>query len=207
MINRLYECPLPMIAITGGIATGKSTVSDLLRQQGQVIICADGLVKEIYQQEETVDFVSRLSYAAVKEGKIDFAFLRQLFFNDRSIQLQLENYIYSHLPLAFNQKMQEQRPEHYLFYDVPLLFEKSLDERVDLSICVYCPRDIQKKRLLSRDGNTEELVEKILSSQLDIEVKRQRASLVVDNSGTLEQLEEQVPKLIRTIREKFLVLQ
>lgn len=207
MINRLYECPLPMIAITGGIATGKSTVSDLLRQQGQVVICADGLVKEIYQQEETVDFVSRLSYVAVKEGKIDFAFLRQLFFNDRSIQLQLENYIYSHLPLAFNQKMKEQWPEHYLFYDVPLLFEKSLDERVDLSICVYCPRDIQKERLLKRDGNTDELVEKILSSQMNIEDKKKRSSLVVDNSGTLKQLEEQVPKLIRSIREKFLVLQ
>ena len=207
MIDRLYDCPIPMIAITGGIACGKSTVSDLLRQYGEVVVCADSLVKEIYQQEETVDFVQRLAFGAIKNGQIDFAFLRQLFFSDREIQLQLENYIYSKLPTTFNQHLLANPGISYLFYDVPLLFEKNLDQRVDISVCVYCPREIQRMRLLKRDGNSESLVETILNSQMDIEEKRQKATLVINNDLDIQNLKDQIPHLISTIRQKFLSYQ
>lgn len=207
MIDRLYDCPIPLIAITGGIATGKSTVSELLRQYGEVVICADGLVKEIYQQDETVEFVQRLAFGAIKNGQIDFAFLRQLFFSDREVQLQLENYIYSRLPSAFNKHLLANPGISYLFYDVPLLFEKGLENRVDISICVYCPRAVQRLRLLKRDGNSESLVETILNSQMDIEQKKERATLVIDNSESLEQLKEKIPKMISTVRQNFLSFQ
>ena len=207
MIDRLYDCPIPMIAITGGIACGKSTVSDLLRQYGEVVVCADSLVKEIYQQEETVDFVQRLAFGAIKNGQIDFAFLRQLFFSDREIQLQLENYIYSKLPATFNQHLLANPGISYLFYDVPLLFEKNLDQRVDISVCVYCPREIQRMRLLKRDGNSESLVETILNSQMDIEEKRRKATLVINNDLDIQNLKDQIPHLISTIRQKYLSYQ
>ena len=84
----------------------------------------------------------------------------------------------------------------FVIYDVPLLFEKKLDEKVDASFCVYCPRDMQKARLIARDHITPHLAETILARQLDIEEKKSRSNLVLLNDKGPEELEASLQKIL-----------
>ncbi len=84
-------------------------------------------------------------------------------------------------------------------YDVPLLFERGLDEYFDLILCVYCPREMQKKRLLMRDQITPSLAEEILAKQMDVEKKRALSNVVITNTGDLEALEQECQDAFKKI--------
>lgn len=196
---RLYDSPIPVIGLTGGIATGKSTVSKMLREKGLFVIDADHLVKEIYKQDETKKFIATLSSQVIKAGEIDFNKLREIFFREKKIKTSVEDFIYLRLPQQFKESLKEAGKAPFVIYDVPLLFEKELDKRVDKTIVVYAPRKTQLSRLMKRDGHFEEMAMTILDHQLDIEEKKKKADIVVDNSGSLEDLAEEVKKLLRLL--------
>ena len=83
----------------------------------------------------------------------------------------------------------------------PLLFERKLDPLTDVVIVVYAPRDIQRVRLIERDGNPPEIAERILNQQMDIEEKKKKADFTIDNSGTYEELAAEVNRLLLHILE------
>lgn len=197
---RLHNSPLPVIGLTGGIATGKSTVSKMLREKGYYVIDADQLVKEIYQKQETKDFVKTLCPQVMKAGEIEFPKLREIFFQDTTVKKALEEFIYERLPDQFHEKITLAGDARFVIYDVPLLFEKGLDQRVDKTILVYAPRKVQVARLMKRDGHVEEMALNILNQQMDIEEKKERAGFIVDNSGTFEELAEEVKQLLRLLK-------
>lgn len=197
-MKRLYDYPYPIIGVSGGIATGKSTLSKLLSDY-YCVICADKLVKDIYSWKETNDFMFKNFSSFVDSfGKIDFKNLREMVFNDSVVKTKLEDYIYPRLPLAFYKEIISKNWEgREIFYDMPLLFEMGLHERVDLSICVYLPRVEQVKRLMKRDNIDESLANKMLDAQMDIEEKKNLANIVFDNSGTIINLAEQFSSMIK----------
>lgn len=181
--NRLYNISIPIIGLTGGVATGKSTVSKIFRDQGYPLICADELVHQIYEKEESLNFIQSKWPSAIGNGKVDFKVLREIFFGQKEAKAQIEDFIYSHLKEEFLQSLKNLGSIHYVIYDVPLLFEKKLNGSMDLIITVYCPKDEQVKRLINRDQIEEELAQSILKSQIDIETKRNNSDMVIDNSG------------------------
>ena len=195
---RLYHLQRPIIAITGGIATGKSTVSKILKSKGLHILDADQLVKKIYDTQEAKDFV-RLIFPEAWDGQINFKKLRELFFKDPSIKDRVESFIYARLPEVFREASREVPDQDFYLYDIPLLFEKNLNIKVDLSIVVYAPGEIQFKRLVARDQCTEDIAKEIINQQMNIEDKKMKADLVIDHSGTSEQLEGEVNKLLLEI--------
>lgn len=198
--NRLYQLDLPIIGLTGGISTGKSTVAEILKQMGFNIVSADQLVKTIYATDEAKIFIKREFPDAFSDDQINFKKLREIVFTDPIAKKIVEEFIYSKLPLAFTLAKDELikiTPNiKCLIYDVPLLFEKGLDAKIDLSVCVYLPRDIQKERLMKRDQITADFVEKILAEQWDIELKKSKSDAVILNTSSIDDLKIAVAKFI-----------
>lgn len=199
--NRLYHLPIPIIGLTGGIGSGKSSVAKILTENGYIVIGADDLVKMIYQKPTSVEFVSNNFPAAFEGGKINFKTLRELAFGNESHRKRLEEMIYPQLEDALKTAIQRYSPvPEIIFYDVPLLFERGLDSKVDLKVVVYVPVSLQLERLMKRDGSTPELAQKIIDQQWPIERKKNLADYVIDNQSTPEQLVTEVRKFITWLR-------
>jgi dephospho-CoA kinase len=200
--TRLYHLDVPIIGLTGGIATGKSTVANLFRKAGIAVIDADQLVKSIYQRPEAHEFVQSHFPNTYVDGKIDFKKLREMVFSFPTVKQQVETFIYSLLPEEFLKTYNALGKQDYIVYDVPLLFEKGLDQLVDLSVCIYLPEDVQIDRLMERDQIEKGLAIKILRNQMSISEKRDRANISIDNSGSLNDLENYFKELIEVLTER-----
>ncbi|WP_419168859.1 dephospho-CoA kinase [Halobacteriovorax sp.] len=187
--KRLYEMPCPIVGLTGGIATGKSTVSKILKEKNFPIIDADALVKEVYKSKESIEHLKKYySQVINEEDEINFKLLREYFFQDIQIQNDIESLIYRQLPEIFLNAYKDLGSPKVIIYDVPLLFEKNLAPFIDFKVVVYCPRAKQVERLMARDGIEKDLACKILSKQINIEEKAKLADYVINNSGSAEDL-------------------
>ncbi len=196
---RMYNLDVPVVGLTGGISTGKSSVAKLLSAKGIAVINADLLVKEIYKREDTKAFIGERYPDCMKNGEIDFAPLRTRFFRDSNTKSMIEKFIYKGLPEAFMKAYEQLGPVDFLVYDIPLLFEKRMESTVDMTIVVYTPPKVQRARLMLRDGHMENMAQSIIDSQIPIDQKRGRADIALDNSGTLEDLAAEVDQLLRQI--------
>ena len=199
--TRLHQCSVPIVAITGGIACGKSTVSKIISNTGHSIIDADQLVKKIYASNEMHQFLGKICPAVIKQGNIDFVELRSLFFSNQDLKESLEKFIYQKLPIVFLKELNQlQLKGEFVFYDVPLLFEKAMEHKVDTYALVYSPRELQLSRLLKRDQISKEQAEKILDTQWNIERKKDLCSLIIDNTSTLSELELRTQEFLNLIQ-------
>ena len=197
--ERLYQYDRPIVAITGGIATGKSTVTKMLEQKGFRVIDADQLVKSIYSLQETRNYIQNEFPEAWENNEINFIKLRALFFQNQKIKESIEAYIYQRLLKAFQKAAHQISDQNFYLYDVPLLFERSLHKQVDLTIVVYAPENIQLARLIDRDQMKRDAAIRILKAQMDIEEKKELADFVINNSGTLAELAAEVDQLLLQI--------
>jgi len=194
--NRLSSLEVPIIAITGGIATGKSTVDEYLKTKGHPLISADALIKKIYQEATTFEFINRSFPQVIDTAKIDFKKLRDLFFHNEDVQKKIEEFLYPLLEIRMNDEFIALGKPDYLFYDVPLLFEKDMAKNVDVTVVVYAPENLQLERLLKRDSITPELAKQILSKQWPIEQKKNLANFVIDNQGSLNETQANINKVL-----------
>lgn len=191
--QRLYGITNPIVAITGGIASGKSTFGKLLMGKGLNLINADQLVHEIYLEEKTISYVQRLAPQMVEDNKIDFKKLRTVFFENSLLKNALENYLYQELPRYFISKLPKKKSVPIL-YDIPLLFEKNLEHQVDLSVVVSCSQDLQIQRVKNRDQGDPDTTKKIISNQMSMEDKVKKGNYHIENDGDLEALKEEASK-------------
>ncbi len=197
--NRLYGLDIPIIGLTGGISTGKSTVGKILSGKGLSVLNADVLVKDIYRLPETKEFIASRYSDCIVKGEIDFALLRTRFFRDSSTKTVIESFIYKGLPGAFQNAYAKLGKIDLLIYDAPLLFEKRMEKQVDVSVVVYTSPKIQRQRLMARDGHMENMAQSIMDQQIPIEQKRGRGDFMIDNSGTLEQLTAGTEEFLRSV--------
>jgi dephospho-CoA kinase len=200
--KRLYNLEAPIIGLTGGIATGKSTATEYLRTKGFKVLCADKLIKDIYKRNETLELIKSLSPGSIEKNTINFEILRTNFFKNNDLKIKIESYLYQKLEILFKSEFHEiLKDQAFVIYDIPLLFEKKLEEKFDLNILVYSPIHIQLSRLRARDNSTEEVINNILDSQLDIEIKKGQAQLVLDNCFDVKSLHTQIDQLIDKVFE------
>lgn len=197
--TRLYNIPVPIVGLTGGIATGKTTIAQMFRDENIPVIDADRLVKSIYQKKESFDFVQKHFLDAIVDDAIHFKTLRELAFKTPQNQGKLETFIYAQMPAAFKEAYSEFGPHKYIVYDVPLLFEKGLHSKTDVSVCAYSPRSLQLERLVKRDNISVELAETILNKQMDIEEKKKKADLFIENIGTHTDLNHNFIKILNEL--------
>lgn len=185
------------IGLTGGIATGKSTVSQILKQQGYPIVDADQIAREVVAPKTVglAQIQKVFGYEVMTDsGELNRKKLGQIVFDDIEKRLKLEKIIH---PLV-QERVKEIRNDlasrgHKLaFYDVPLLFEKGLQAQFDLTVCVACSDETQLKRLMSRDQLDSKAALARIKSQMSLSQKISLSDHVIWNDGNLIDLEYQV---------------
>jgi dephospho-CoA kinase len=199
--DRLYQIPVPIIGLTGGIGTGKSSVANFLREKKIAVIDADKLVKNIYQKEKTKTFIAQHFPMALKNEVIDFSVLRKIVFEQTTAKKMIEDLIYADMPGEFKKAYEAFDHPEFVVYDVPLLFEKGLDQFVDVSVCVYAPKRMQIERIVKRDQSSIELATKIINGQMDIEEKKSRSNFIIENVQGLEELKMKTEETLSNILE------
>ena len=193
-----------IIGITGGIASGKSTVTDYLMQKGYQVIDADQVVHELQAKGGKLyqAFVRWLGSAILNEaGELDRPKLSQLIFSSQenlAKSSQLQNAIIRQ-ELA-DRRDQLAKTEETFFMDIPLLFEQDYADWFDEVWLVYVNPETQIKRLKARNGYSQGEALQRLASQMKLENKVPYADFVIKNDGNLEELIEQIDKNLRRLR-------
>ena len=191
------------IGLTGSIGMGKSTTAAMFKEAGCPVFDADRAVHDLYEKGgEAVPIIRAVFPDAIKEGAIDRGVLGR-YMREDPIQLEvLESFIH---PLVGNKRTQffeDNKAADITILDVPLLFETGLDKFVDHIVVVTARAKIQRARVLSREGMTEELFKVLLSKQMPDAIKRKRADTLIFTDMGLENAREQVHSLLRKIRDK-----
>jgi len=189
-----------IVGLTGGIACGKTTVSNLFRDKGCPIVDADQVAREVVEPGEIglSRVVDRFGVGVLNvDGTLNRRKLGQIVFSDEAARADLNNILH---PLI-HKRMQEKKEEAlklnppFVILDIPLLYENQHENTVDIVIVVYVPASVQLERLMLRDGFSIGEARNRIASQMDIEEKRRRADLTIDNTGTFEHTEQQVERI------------
>lgn len=191
------------IGLTGGIATGKSTVARLLTERGAILIDLDGIAREVVEPgQPSLDRIAeRFGQAVLNEnGTLDRKKLGSIVFADPEERKALEQILHPAIRAVMKERMafhETADPHKLVVVDVPLLFESKLESYFQEIMVVYVPGDEQLERLMKRDNLSEEEAKKRLEAQMDIEDKKKRADILIDNSGSLACTEQQIERFWR----------
>ncbi|GAB6988498.1 dephospho-CoA kinase [Paenibacillus pini] len=195
-----------IIGLTGGIATGKSTVSSLLHHKGALIIDADVIAREVMLPGHPVlaEVVKHFGQAILlPDGQLNRKMLGEIIFNQPGEREKLNQITHPAIRQEMWDRMHFQSkecPSCLIVVDIPLLYESGLQTMFEQVLVVYTPRSVQLQRLMERNQLTLEEAESRLHAQMDIEEKKQLANLIIDNSGTLSETGHQVDQLWQDLR-------
>ena len=196
---------MKLVGLTGGIASGKSTVAEILKRQGAAIINADVLAREVVEPDRQAwtEIVNTFGTAVLQPDRaLDRQKLRAIIFDDPDARKKLESIIHPQVRALAEQRIREHAAAGYavIVYEVPLLFEGNLQEWLRPVILVACDVDTQRKRLQSRDNLSAVQAQKHIEAQMSLEEKRRLAAYVIENNGSLEDLERQVQAVLEKIK-------
>jgi dephospho-CoA kinase len=190
---------LRIFGLTGGIASGKSTVSRMLRELGAHVLDADAIAREVVEPGTPglAAVAARFPNVLTPDGRLDRAKLGARVFADPAERAALNAIVHPLVGQAFLEKVQALAAQglERVIYDVPLLIENGLQGGMDGVLLVWVPRPLQKARLMARDGLDEAAAEARLGAQLPLDSKRPSATWIVDNSGDLASTRAQVEQV------------
>ncbi|RSJ60876.1 dephospho-CoA kinase [Streptococcus gordonii] len=195
-----------IIGITGGIASGKSTVTEFLRQQDYQVIDADQVVHELQEPGERLyqALLSAFGPAILQEdGRLDRAKLGAMIFGDPELlaqSSQIQNQIIRE-ELAGRRDLLAEK-EDIFFMDLPLLFELGYETWFDQVWLVDVTEETQLSRLMTRNALSQEEAEKRIATQLSLQEKRNRADVLIDNNGPLEHTQEQLREALQKLERR-----
>ena len=190
------------IALTGGIATGKSTVASLLSLNGMRVIDADKIAHSLL--DDSKEWVkSTFGKEFVTSKGVDRAALGKLIFMDAQKKRTLESYLHPKIKEEIEKQSEKQdRFEFPYLIDIPLFFENG-NYPIEKSVVVYTPPKLQLERFIKRNGYTQEESLRRIASQLPIDKKAERATWVIDNSADLKHLQREVEIFVETIKKEY----
>jgi len=194
------------IALTGGIATGKSYVANRFRDAGVPIVDADVLSREVVAPGTPGLAAVRRRFgpdAVRRDGTMDRVRVGQIVFKDKRARQDLEAIIHPAVQKAINDFF-DQLPKRtpFAIADVPLLFETGREKEFNAVIVVACPRQLQLQRLMERNKLSKDDAERRINAQLPIEQKVKKATYVINNDGSFAATDAQVDALIASLKSK-----
>ncbi|MGD9968454.1 MAG: dephospho-CoA kinase [Hyphomonadaceae bacterium] len=194
-----------VIGLTGSIAMGKSTVASMFAEEGAPVFDSDAAVHALYAPGGgAVAAVAAAFPGAVKDGAIERAALSRLVVGDAEAILQLEAIVHPLVRQAQAEFLRAHREAGapWVVLDIPLLFESGGAAFVDKVVVVSAPAEVQRARVLSRPGMTEEKFDAIMARQMPDAEKRARADFVIDTGGALEDTRAQVRAVLDALGER-----
>jgi dephospho-CoA kinase len=197
-----------VVGLTGGIATGKSTVADMLRNAGATIIDADEIARLVVQRDkpayqEIVETFGR--DVLLPDGDIDRRKLGDIVFHDSARKHALNRIVHPRVIAETDarlRRIEAARPQAIVILDVPLLIEARMHESLSEIIVVYAPEDVQLHRLMNRNRFSREDALARIRAQMPIETKKKFATILIDNSGSIEQTRAQTSQAFNYLKSK-----
>jgi len=196
---------MPIIGLTGGIASGKSSVAEMLAARGARLIDADHLAREAVEPgrqawREIVDWLGE--DILLPDRTIDRRKLGEMVFSDRAMLDRLNSIVHPQVKKLFAEQLdliRDENPGAVVVYDVPLLIETGMQDRFDLVLLVYVSPAVQLERLCRRDGLERAAAARRLQAQMPLDEKKNYADVIIDNSGSLAETERQVEAFWRKL--------
>lgn len=190
------------VGLTGGIASGKSTVSSLLIEKGYTVIDADIEARlAVEKGEEAYQEIVRHfgERVLLKDGSIDRAELGSIIFHDEKERKALNSIVHPAVRKRMKAKKEQaiSRNEQMIILDIPLLFESKLQYMCDKTLLVYADEGIQLQRLMQRNQLSEKEAMARIHSQMPLREKKALADAVIDNNGRIEETEKQLWDILR----------
>lgn len=195
-----------IIGITGGIASGKSTVTEFLRRQGYQVIDADQVVHELQEPGGRLyqALLSTFGSSILQEdGRLDRPKLGAMIFGNPELleqSSQIQNQIIREELAGRRDLLAE--TEDIFFMDLPLLFELQYEDWFDQIWLVDVTVETQLSRLMTRNALSQEEAEKRIAAQLSLREKRKRADVLIDNNGSLEETRQQIRDALQKLERR-----
>ncbi|MEX0804919.1 MAG: dephospho-CoA kinase [Candidatus Binatia bacterium] len=195
---------MKLIGLTGGIASGKSTVAAILRRLGAQVIDADALAREIVQPSQPAwkEIVETFGKDVLQaDDTLDRKKLRTMVFANPDARKQLEAITHPKIRQLAQEKIADcaAAAVPLVVYEAPLFFETNIHGWLRPVILVACDTMTQRRRLQQRDNLTQSEIKKHLGAQMSLEEKRKLADYIIENNGSLADLEKKVEALVKTI--------
>ena len=194
--------------LTGGIATGKSTVAETMATSGAFIIDADRIARGVVRKgmpswKEIIDHFGREILA--KDGAINRVYLGKIVFNSPDRLNALNTIVHPRVFEQMNREMEDikfKTPDAITILDVPLLIESGLHKLIPNIIVVYIPEHRQLNRLIARDHLSKKDAMARIRAQMPIDQKKTFAKFIIDNSSTIEQTRERTIEILKELKKQ-----
>jgi dephospho-CoA kinase len=193
-----------IVGLTGGIASGKSTVANLIKDLGITVIDADIEARLAVEPGEKAyqQIVEHFGGGILLEdGSINRPKLGDIIFNHQEERMVLNGIVHPAVRERMNEKKvaAKERGENMVVMDIPLLFESKLTDLVEKIILVYVDEDVQLERLMKRNHYTEAEAMARIGSQMPLIEKKKRSDFIIDNNGSLEQTQKQLNAILNRL--------
>ena len=178
-----------LVAITGGIGSGKTTFSNHLKKLGYLVHESDAVVSEMYTKpkKQFLSFIKeKISQDAVNHNKINKTEIANVIFNNKAIKKLLEIHIHKEVKNSRDAfiKKNKNNKNKLIFADIPLLFENKLEKNFDLVICIISFKKNRIKRVLENKKFTKENLNKIFKAQTTDKERKKRSQIIINNNKT-----------------------
>lgn len=196
-----------VIGLTGGIASGKSTISNIFKEVGWPVIDADQTARQVVMPGSLglAQIVSRFGSQVLQpDGTLDRAALGSMVFDDPQNLSDLDQIEHPLIMAAIDKQLAGFKKQGLpvVVLDVPLLFETGMDQECDLTVLAVVDRKTQLERLMKRDHCSKAAALKRINAQMPLEEKMRRADVTIDNNGSLAQTRLQVAKLVKRVSQQ-----
>ena len=190
-----------LVGITGGIGSGKTTLSNHLKKLGYLVHESDAVVSEMYTKpkKQFLSFIKeKISKDAVNHNKINKTEIANVIFNNKAIKKLLETRIHKEVQNSRDAfiKKNKKNKNKLIFADIPLLFENKLEKDFDLVICIISSKKNRIKRVLENKKFTKENLNKILKAQTTDKERKKRSQIIINNNKTKKDFIFSVEKVL-----------
>lgn len=189
-----------IIGLTGGIASGKSTASAYFKSKGIEVIDSDLIVKDLWKENEEMIQKAESLFGFKINTIQDKKKVSQLIFTDKKLRIKLNDIVHPYVFHQIEQMIKTFHDQELIVIDMPLLFEVGYEKKCDITCLVYVDLKTQVERLAKRDDITEEKALTKIKAQMDLEEKKVKADIILDNQMDLNFLYFQIDQFLRGIK-------